>query len=111
MNLRSLAFLPLVFLGAAAAPQTDCGATLGGGYQAVPAPPDPAGRSVPSAGLGGSVFAALPTTEVDAGCRSPLPMSGQSGTLRSDSADILHGLPTPELMRRIDEPKRSPYYQ
>jgi hypothetical protein len=60
---------------------------------------DLAGRPSMPAGLTGQVFAALPTPEVAGGWRSPLPSTSWSNaTLHSDTADILHGLPMPEIL-------------
>jgi hypothetical protein len=108
MDLKIFAALPLIFLGAAAAPQGDCGAGLGGGGPALPAPVDLSGRPSAPSGLSGQVYAALPAPEVAAGCRSPLPSTAQPSSLHSDSADVLHGLPSPEILLPINEPKRAP---
>jgi len=108
MTLKTLLILPLIFLGAAASPQNDCGAALGGGDQQLPAPLDLTGRPAVQTG---HAFTALPTPEANAGCLSPLPAPGQPSSLRSDSADVLHGLPNSDLLRPIDEPKRAPLFQ
>jgi hypothetical protein len=104
-SVLSLQFLALLFLAAAAAPPPDCqpGATNG---QAFPIPLDLAGR--PQSGLNDQTFAGLPG---DNGCRSPLPSSAQSSTLQDNSGDVLHGLPMPDTLRPIDQPKRAPDFQ
>jgi hypothetical protein len=107
MNVRIIALIPLIFLGAAAAPQGDCGLGLGGA-PALPAPVDLSGRPSAPTGLSGQVYAALPTQDVTPGCRSPLPSASQASGLRSDSADVLHGLETPEILQPINEPRRAP---
>jgi hypothetical protein len=99
-----------LLLGAAAAPPGDCfGATDGG--QTLPAPLDLAGQPNTAAGLTGQMFARLPGVESGNGCRGALPSSAESTTLRSESGDILHGLPSPDVLRRMDEPKRAPQFQ
>jgi hypothetical protein len=110
MGWRTLAILPLIFLGAGAAPPGDCtpGADSG---QTLPTPLDLAGRPSMPPGLTAQTFAALPTAEGQAGCHTPLPSVSQATTLRSESGDILHSLPQPDILRRMDEPRRAPEFQ
>jgi hypothetical protein len=111
MTWKTLTFPLLLFLGAAAGPPpSDCGAGAEAGAM-LPAPLDLAGRPSMPSGLTGQTFATLPTTEGMSGCRSPLPSASQSSTLQSESGDILHGLPQPDILRPIDEPKRAPQFQ
>jgi hypothetical protein len=77
MPWRTRAILPLIFLGAAAAPSGDCSSPAETG-QTMPAPTD-----VAPTGLGGQAFAALPTPGTDSGCNMALPSITQSTTLRS----------------------------
>jgi len=105
MRLKALVFLPLIMLGAAAAPQSDCSAPAGASGGTLPSPIDLAGRPAASQGLTGQMFAALPVPEVPAGCLSPLPSASQASTLRSDSADVLHSLPAPEMVSPLLLPK------
>jgi hypothetical protein len=107
---KTPAIFSLLLLAAAAAPPGDClpGADSG---TAVPIPLDLAGRPSASVGLSGQTFATLPSSEGGNGCRSPLPSSSQSTTLRSESGDVLHGLPSPDILRPMDEPKRAPQFQ
>jgi hypothetical protein len=74
----------------------------------MPIPLDLAGRPNASAGLTSQTFAMLPSAD---GCHSPLPSTAQSTTLRSESGDVLHGLPSPDILRPMDEPKRAPQFQ
>ena len=111
MHLKLLLIPSLILLGGAAAPQGDCSARLGEPGQNLPTPIDLAGRPAAPTGLAGQGFATLPTTDVAAGCRSPLPSTASPSSLRSDSADVLHGLPTPEILQPINEPRRAPLIQ
>jgi hypothetical protein len=98
----------LLLLGAAAAPPGDC-LSGGEGLQTLPLSLDLAGRPAAPSGLTGQAFATMPGA--DGGCRNPLPTNPQATTLRSESADVLHSLPTPDILRRMDEPKRAPSFQ
>jgi hypothetical protein len=110
MGWKTPAIFSLLLLGAAAAPPGDCFPAADGG-QTLPVPLDLAGRPSLSAGLTEQMFATLPSAESGNGCRGALPSSAQSTTLHSESGDILHGLPAPDILRRIDEPKRAPQFQ
>jgi hypothetical protein len=110
MDLKTAAILSLLLLGAAAAPPGDC-LPAPDGARMLPAPLDLAGRPSVSAGLTGQMFATLPGAESGNGCRSALPSGAQATTLRSESDDILHGLPSPDILRRMDEPKQAPQFQ
>lgn len=99
--MKALAFLPLIMLGAAAAPQSDCGASISEPGSTLPMPIDLAGRPSGSPGLTGQAFATLSDPELQAGCRSPLPSAAHESTLRSESGDILHSLPAPELFNPL----------
>jgi hypothetical protein len=110
MGWKTLATLLLLLLAAAAAPPGDCSRVTDGG-QKLPASLDLAGRPSIAAGLTGQMFATLTGAEDGHGCRGALSSSVQSTTLSSESGDILHGLPAPDILRRIDEPKRAPQFQ
>jgi hypothetical protein len=110
MDWKMPALLSLLFLAAAAAPPDDCGAGADNG-QALPIPLDLAGRPNASSGLSGQTFGGLPSSESGNGCRSPLTSSAQPTTLRSESGDVLHGLPMPDILRPMDEPKRAPEFR
>jgi hypothetical protein len=105
------AVLSLLFLAAGAAPPGDCSSGAAGGQTLLPAAQDLAGRPSVAAGLSGQTFAALPSADSTAGCRGTLPSATQSTTLRSESGDVLHGLPAPEILRPMNEPKRAPEFQ
>jgi hypothetical protein len=110
MDWKTPALLSLLFLAAAAAPPDDClSASVSG--QSLPIPLDLAGRPNAASGLAGQAFAVLPGSDGDAGCRSPLPSNAQSTTLRSETGDVLHGLPLPDILRPMDEPKRAPEFR
>jgi hypothetical protein len=107
---RRMPAVALLFLAAAAAPPADCG-SAGDPGPILPLPLDLAGRPDMAAGLAGRGFAPLPGAGSSAGCRETLPTPVQSGTLRSESNDVLHGLPAPDILRPINEPRRSPQFQ
>lgn len=110
MGWKLPAMLALLLLAAAAAPPGDC--TQGGDSEkTLPSSIDLAGRPSVSAGLSGRMFAPLPSTDGNNGCRSPLASSSQSTTLRTESGDVLHGLPVPDILRPINEPRRAPQFQ
>jgi hypothetical protein len=98
----------LLLLSAAAAPPADCAAGADSG-QVRSIPLDLAGQPGASSGLAGQTFA--PQPGAGTGCPGPLPSTPLSMTLRSESSDVLHGLPTPDSLRPIDEPKRAPDFQ
>jgi hypothetical protein len=110
MHWKTPALLLMLFLAAAASPPDDC-LTGADDRQTLPIPLDLAGRPNASSGLDGQTFAVLPGSEGDNGCRSPLPSNAQSTPLRSDSTDVLHGLPMPDILRPMDEPKRAPEFR
>jgi len=101
------AALSLLFLTAGAAPPGDCLSTSTGG-PTLPASLDLAVRPSGDAGL--QRFAALPGLDGASGCPSA-PTAGPNTPLRSESGDVLHGLPASESLRPINEPKRAPAFQ
>jgi hypothetical protein len=102
--------LSLLFLGAAAAPPDGC-PTGSGTVLALPMSLDLAGRPKIPPGLNGQSFAGLPGPEGANGCGGATPSALPSTTLRSESGDVLHGLPAPDILRPINEPRRSPQFQ
>jgi hypothetical protein len=74
---------------------------------------DLTGQAGSSAGLAGQTFAALPGPEGNVACRSPLPGAAalQTNTLHSESADVIHGLPSPEILRPITDPQPRPEFR
>jgi hypothetical protein len=109
MDWKTLAVLSLLFLGAAAAPPGDCLAGANGGQ--MPVPLDLTGQPNAPSGLVGQTFAPESDAGGDNDCFGPLSSHSLSATLRSESSDILHGLPTPDSLRPIDEPKRAPDFE
>lgn len=107
---KTPAVLSLLFLAAGAAPPGDCSSAAVGGPM-LPTALDLAGRPSVTAGLSGQTFATLPSADSAAGCRAALPSASQATALRSESGDVLHGLPAPEILRPINEPKRAPDFQ
>lgn len=108
---KVFAILPLIFLAAGAAPPDAQNSSCG---QSALSPSGP-GLSV---GAGGSAFAPIPApgdapegaTQETLRCGAASP-SPQIGMPRVETGDILHGLPAPDLLRRIDEPRRAPEFQ
>jgi hypothetical protein len=110
MSWRIPAAVALLSLAAAAAPPSDCGA-IGDSGQVLPLPLDLAGRPDMAAGLAGHGFATLPGEVASTGCHNALPTASQVWTLRSESSDVLHGLPAPDILRPISEPRQAPHFQ
>jgi hypothetical protein len=110
MGWKTPCILMLLLLGGAASPADECLAGTGG-KQTLPMALDLAGRPSAPAGLTGQTFATLPGSEGGLGCRGALQYSSQSTTLRSESGDVLHGLPAPEILRPVNEPRRAPQFQ
>jgi hypothetical protein len=107
MDWKTPAVLSLLFLGAAAAPPGDCLQGADSGQM----PLDLTGQPNAPSGLVGQTFAPQPDSGGGNGCLGPLSSNSLSTTLRSASSDVLHGLPTPDSLRPIDEPKRAPDFQ
>jgi hypothetical protein len=110
MAWRAIAALPLIFLGAAAAPPGDCSPRMATG-QTLPTPLDLAGRPTAAGGLSGETVVPLPDLDTPAGCDISLPSTAQVTPLRSETGDVLHGLPQPDILRRVDEPQHAPEFQ
>lgn len=110
MAWKTLSVLPLLFLAAAAAPSFDCQPTIDTG-QTLSMPLDLTGRPNVPAGVAGSGFAPVPRADASGGCPGSAAATLQPTTLRNDSDDILHGLPAPDILRPVDEPKRAPVFQ
>jgi hypothetical protein len=111
MNWQTPAILSLIWLAAAAAPPGDCRPDSSPNL-ALPVLIDLAERPpAPPAGLAGQTFATLPGAQVAADCHNALPSTAQATILRNDSADVLHGLPGPDIARRLDGPRGAPEFQ
>ena len=108
MDWKTPAVLSLLLLTAAAAPPPDCQPDAASG-QAVPIPLDLTGRPNFRSGLTGQTFA--PDALDNNGCRGPLSSNARPSTLRNNTSDALHGLPMPDSLRPIDQPKRAPDFE
>jgi hypothetical protein len=108
MNWKTPAVLSLLLLAAAAAPPPDCQPDAASG-QAVPIPLDLGGQPSMQSGLAGQTFA--PDAMAGNGCPGPMASDAASSTLRNNTSDVLHGLPMPDSLRPIDQPKRAPDFQ
>jgi hypothetical protein len=110
MDWKTPAILSLLLLAAAAAPP-DCQPDAASG-QAMPIPLDLAGRPNIQSGLTDQTFTTLPGSLGNNGCRdATLPAIAPPSTLRNDTGDALHGLPMPDSLRPIDQPKRAPDFE
>ena len=100
MRWNTLSVVPLIFLAAAAAPAEDC-ASPPSAIQTPPVFLDDASQPVAGGQVGTNA----------GGCQHELPLPDQSDPPRSQSDDILHGLPQTDSLRRIDEPRQPPMFQ
>lgn len=110
---RVPAIIALVFLAAAAAPPTDCTApsSINAAGRTLPTPQDLAGRPIQAPPLGMQNYATLPPNPDSGDCQGPVSAVARPNRLRDDEDEVLHGLPSPEILRPMDETKKSPYLQ
>ena len=109
VSLALVSLVPLL-LGAAAAPPGGCSPGVDDAETAAP-PLDLGGRPSVAAGLTGQSFASLPGPEGGNDCLSPLRSVSETAPLRRSSGDVLHGLPDPESLRPVDEPRLAPQFE
>jgi hypothetical protein len=102
-----LVILPLL-LAAAASPSVDC-PTGANAAPPLPVPLELARQPEVSAELTANSFAAQLFAGLP-GCRAPFPAIPLGATLRSESSDVLHGLPNPDILRPIDEQNPAPQF-
>jgi hypothetical protein len=95
-------------LGGAAAPPADCGQPMQP-TRTYPMPTDLSGHPQTGAGLAGQTFATLPSPD-SSGCHSAFPASADNA-LRSENADVVHGLPMPDILRPITDPQPKPEFR
>lgn len=100
MRWNAFAIVPLIFLGAAAAPPEDCVSPP----SAIQTPPISLDEASQPAAAG-------QVNENTAGCQHELPLPDRNDSLQSHSDDVLHGLPQTDSLRRIDEPRQPPMFQ
>jgi hypothetical protein len=110
MELRRLLVLPLIFLGAAASP-SDCGRSPSvlGTVDAAPAAslePQTPGLSPMTYG-----YAAIRPPDTAAGCEAQLPQVGNPATLRNETDDVMHGLPSSDALAPVNQPKQAPLFR
>jgi hypothetical protein len=108
MGWKTPSILSLLLLAAAA--PSDCTPGPAGGRM-LPAPLDLTGRPNLSAGLSGQTVPAPPSSDGVNGCHSPLSAVSQSPASGGEPGDALHGLPAPDLLQPIEEPKLMPQVQ
>ena len=100
MRWNTLSVVPLILLAAAAAPAEDC-ASPASAIQTPPVFLDETSQPVGDGQVGNNA----------AGCQHELRLPDRSDPLRSQSDNILHGLPRSDSLRRIDEPRQPPMFQ
>ena len=99
---KSAGSLALLLLTAAAAPPGPCGP--GTSIE----PGDQAAGTLANAGLGVPSFSAAEST-----CESTrvLPLNDVTARPDTTAGDVVHGLPSPQALRPVNEPRRSPEYR
>lgn len=110
MTARALYVLPLLFLGAAAAP-FDCGAAgdpVGTGGVAPSVSVDRGHVGETSATDG---YAAIRLPDNAPGCDNRLPTVGSPATLQNQSDDIMHGLPSSDSLAPINQQRQAPLFR
>jgi hypothetical protein len=110
MELRGLLVLPLIFLGAAAAP-SDCGrspSVLGTAGAAPAASLEPQTPGVNATTYG---YAAIRLPDTTSGCETQLPQVGNPATLRNETDDVMHGLPSSDVLAPVNQPQQAPLFR
>jgi hypothetical protein len=109
--LRGFVVLPLIFLGAAAAPP-DCdvppsvSGAVGPASTAAQAP-QPAGMNPTTYG-----YAAIRLPDAAAGgCQVQLPQVGNPATLRNETDDVTHGLSPSDALAPVTQPTQAPLFR
>jgi hypothetical protein len=110
MELRRMLVLPLIFLGAAAAP-SDCGCSSGvpGTVGAAPAASlEPQTPGVSPATYG---YAPIRLAGTTSGCETQLPQVGNPAPLRNETDDVMHGLPSSDVLAPVNQPQQAPLFR
>jgi hypothetical protein len=107
---RPLYVLPLLFLGAAAAP-SDCGGSVNAVGTGSVAPSVSVGRGREGETSVTDGYAAIHLPADAPGCDSRLPAVGNPGTLRNNTDDVLHGLPSSDSLAPINQQRQAPLYR
>ena len=98
--------LSLSLLQGAADFQAGCGQDHVAGHAPVTAPsPDPGRGGQASGVMYGQTTQRAPSTGPLGGCGTPSSGSSLTGSLQNERADIVHGLPLPDILRSPFEPK------
>ncbi len=110
MTARSLYVLPLLFLGAATVP-SDCGVSVDvpGTGSVTPSVSVEQSRVGTTSVTDGYAAIRLPGNET--GCDSRLPTVGSPATLRNDTDDVMHGLPSSDSLAPVNQPRQAPMYR
>jgi hypothetical protein len=112
MDMKAFLALPLIFLAAAAAPQTDCshGPSSWDPMQGVSssiAPPPSSDDSTMT-----TESSAMPTMgQAPAGCSPEMTTSGDPSSLRQENNDVLHGLESSGALAPVDQPRQTPLFR
>ncbi len=102
MGWKSAGSLALLLLTAAAAPPGPCGPGT------TSEPGEQAGGTLSNAGPGAPSFSAADDTCEDLRVLPPHDLTARPDTT---SGEVVHGLPAPEALRPIDQPRRPPIYR
>ena len=109
MDLRCLYVLPLLFLGAAAAP-SGCGPSadvLGSDSAA----PSGIGRTHLGEASSTDGYAAIRMPDTTSSCDARLPPVGNPTTLQNATDDVMHGLPSSDVLAPVNQPRHAPLYR
>ena len=103
--------LPLIFLAAAAAPQTDCSHSVSSWdpAQAVPgsvAPPSSDDSAMTTESNAGPALRQILT-----GCDPASVTAGDPSSLRHENDDVLHGLEPGAALAPVDQPRQAPLFR
>jgi hypothetical protein len=112
MDLKGFLALPLIFLAAAAAPQTDCSQ---GASSWDPAQSVPPGFAQPPSSDDGTMTTesnAIPTIrQALDGCGPATIPSSDPSSLRQQNDDVLHGLESSGALAPVDQPRQAPLFR
>ena len=108
--LRGLLVLPLIFLGAAAAP-SDCGVSPSVSGTVDPAPATPPAPQTPGVNPATYGYAAIRLPDTTSDCETRLPQVGNPATLRNETDDIMHGLPSSDVLAPVTQPRQAPLFR
>jgi hypothetical protein len=102
--------LPLIFLAAAAAPQTDCSNTASS-WDPAPAIPSSVAPAAPDEGSMTTQGNPAPAVrQALAGCGPATATYTGPSSLRQENDEVLHGLETGGALAPVDQPRQAPLF-